>query len=856
MADKQPSIIRILPYCYIYVQDINTNVTRLEVGPQSFTRKDHERVSAGPLQMVIVPPRNYCVILNPVTRNADGTVVVDKFGQAVLRNSDEEIRFHQDPFPLYPGEKVVGKVTPLTVVSPNTALRLSCTREFTEEIDGKEYSRIPGDEWLFYGPGTYIPRIEVEVLEVLNATIIKPNQALRLRARRQCIDVNGNKRNDGEEWLVRSEGAYLPQVDEEVVRAVDAFVLTDKTALHLRSMRTFTDVFGKVRKAGEEWLVTLNDAETHIPDVYEVVVREVKVTTLSLHQFCYILNPVDEKGQPRLGARELRRGELSFFLQPGEILESGIEDIYLLSEQEALLLKAREAFEEIITTKEGETKNARSPGDLWMIYGPCEYVPPTTVEIIEKRQAIPLDENEGIYVRNIATGKVRSVVGQTYMLEPNEVLYEKELSPVVEELLQRTLDPLAGRGDRGQTRTTQRDKTRVVTFRCPYNAVSQVYDYKDKTSRTIFGPDLVSLGPEEQFTVLSLSGSKPKKPNVIKSVALLLGPDFMTDVIVVETADHARLSLCLSYNWHFSVDKTKPEECLCFQVPDFVGDACKAIASRIRAAVAVVTFDVFHRGSASIIRQAVFGLDEKGKVRCDFRFPANGLVITNIDIQSVEPVDQRTRDSLQKSIQLAIEITTNSQEAAARHEAERIEQKARGLLEKQKIEDESQSELARQGLLKLQADSAAVESTGQAKADALARAEAATIEGETAVKLGRLRAEAAKVEHDAEIEYQRQIQDNEIAHQKAIIDLEVSKARDLASIDAGKFKQIIDAIGPDTITAIAKAGPETQAQLLQGLGLNGYLITDGKSPINLLNVGQGLLGNMAQNAINTTPTDA
>ena len=42
--------------------------------------------------------------------------------------------------------------------------------------------------------------------------------------------------------------------------------------------------------------------------------------------------------------------------------------------------------------------------------------------------------------------------------------------------------------------------------------------------------------------------------------------------------------------------------------------------------------------------------------------------------RSVEPVDQRTRDSLQKSVTLAIEITTQSQEAAAKREAERIEQ--------------------------------------------------------------------------------------------------------------------------------------------------------------------------------------
>lgn len=54
-------------------------------------------------------------------------------------------------------------------------------------------------------------------------------------------------------------------------------------------------------------------------------------------------------------------------------------------------------------------------------------------------------------------------------------------------------------------------------------------------------------------------------------------------------------------------------------------------------------------------------------MRSSLRFNQNGLVISSVDIQSVEPVDQRTRDALQKSVQLAIEITTNSQEATARY---------------------------------------------------------------------------------------------------------------------------------------------------------------------------------------------
>ncbi|WP_240038894.1 MULTISPECIES: hypothetical protein [Okeania] len=52
--------------------------------------------------------------------------------------------------------------------------------------------------------------------------------------------------------MVREEGAYLPGVDEEIVDTIDAYVLTERQALHLKAKRTFTDIFGQQRKAGYE----------------------------------------------------------------------------------------------------------------------------------------------------------------------------------------------------------------------------------------------------------------------------------------------------------------------------------------------------------------------------------------------------------------------------------------------------------------------------------------------------------------------------------------------------------------------------------------------------------------------------
>eukprot|EP01112_Ceratiomyxa_fruticulosa_P014610 TRINITY_DN4201_c0_g1_i10.p1 TRINITY_DN4201_c0_g1~~TRINITY_DN4201_c0_g1_i10.p1 ORF type:complete len:861 (+),score=267.74 TRINITY_DN4201_c0_g1_i10:942-3524(+) len=829
------NVIRIKPNHYVHVFDNNTNITRVEVGPQTFTRLDHERIQAGPDPMILVPPRHYCVIDNPVIRTEGNKPALDAFGQVRLRHGDQEIRFTQDPFPLYPGEVLSGKPSPLQVVQANHALRLRAIRDFDEAIDVKnKVHRVAGDEWLYQGPGTYIPRVEVQVVEVIKAVIVKDNQAIKLKARQGFTDRKGVTRAAAEEWLVRDTGAYLPGVHEELVGTINAYVLTEKTALHLLATRTFVDVFGRKRKAGEEWLVTLRDADTHIPDVYEEVKGIVNATVLSNRQYCVVVDPV-HNGKSQIGLRELRKGELTFFLQPGERLEKGIQPVYVLASEEALLLVARESF------KEGK-KQERRPGDRWMIFGPTDYIPPTEVEVVEKRKSIPLDVNEGIYVRDIKTGKVRAVIGQSYMLQPHEELWKKELPKVVDELLRKN----PARDQNESASTEERDNTKVVTYRVPHNAAVQIYDYAKKKARVVFGPELVMLGPEEQFTVLNLSGGVPKRPNYIKSLALFLGPDFMTDVITVETADHARLSLKLSYNWHFEADGQSADAASkIFSTPDFTGDLCKAIGSLVRGAVASSTFDDFHKHSSEIIHSAVFGKKE-GKNSDNNRlfFSANSLAVTNIDVQSVEPVDQRTLDSLQKSVQLAIEITTKSQEATARQEAERLEQEARGRLERQKISDEAEAERSRRRLIELQAQSSAVESTGQATAEAKARAEAAQIEGEAEVRQARLAAEAARIKHEADLEQLKLKQEAEIQYKQKLNEIELSKAKDFAEIESQKFKDIVDAIGPETIKAIAQAGPEMQAKLLQGLNLQGFMITDGNSPINLFNTANGFVGGL------------
>ena len=85
--------------------------------------------------------------------------------------------------------------------------------------------------------------------------------------------------------------------------------------------------------------------------------------------------------------------------------------------------------------------------------------------------------------------------------------------------------------------------------------------------------------------------------------------------------------------------------------------------------------------------------------------------------------------------------------------------------------------------------------------------------------------------------------ESEIDYIKSKNELEVNSTRELAQIEESKIKATISAIGPETIKAIARSGPETQAKLLKGLGLKGFIISDGKNPINLFNAANGMLGN-------------
>ncbi|KAG5490059.1 hypothetical protein JKF63_00178 [Porcisia hertigi] len=872
------TVLRLRPLEYAHITDLNTNTTRLAVGPLTCPVESHESIVLPPTKFVVLSPTQYCLITNPHRTKIDSVTgieqpVRDEYGQVQVRSGEEEYRWHVPPFPLYP-EEVLAKIEDFKVLSALSALQIQVLTAYSVQSDSNGSSspnlvrREAGERYLFIGPGIYYPRVEERVEREVTAHTVERGSALWCTTSETFTDgVTGFEHYAGDMYMRVAEGIHFLQSFETLQCVVRGVVLTTEDGLNVQPTKTYIDPRtpfreeGIVRNANETFLITGDMCACFVLHPYDKLVKRVRRTHVSAGQYAVILNPVGDSGIISPGARKVVT-DTTFFLKPGETLEKGHpRDAYLLGDQEAILVRALGNFTDCLCTPPVE----RYDGDRWLVQGPCSFIPSNLVCVVpdarsgaEVRRPYLLGEGDGLYVRNSVTGAVRCIPGpRSYLLTAEEEVWEKPLPAQVERhLVQQVSHPVYIELEREKERKALQGRTeRAVSYHIPYRSVTQLYNYKSQMTRIVFGPDRVLLEPDEAFTVVSLSGSPwdpakptkclPKLPNHITALHLFLGPSNMTDVVHVETRDHAQLALQLCYDWYFDIapgDTKAAKEC--FSVNDFVGDACSYIASRIRAAVASMPFEEFHKNSARCLRHAVFDVDSTtGHLNDVLCFPANHLVITSVDTQEMEVLDERTRQGLQKSVKMAIEITTHAQEAEAQQVAKAREQEARGRLECQRMHDHVANENQRAVLLKAESSGLAIVSAGKSKAIAEALSAASRIESEASVEASAVRAAKELLLYKTmnEMQYRKTQLITEQEEKVATMSLEYEK--ELEEVRHMLMDRVIEALGPETIAEVAKAGPELQAKLLASLGLEGYLVTDGSSPINLFKTTSGLVGN-------------
>jgi len=172
-----------------------------------------------------------------------------------------------------------------------------------------------------------------------------------------------------------------------------------------------------------------------MPSVNEKVVKLVNSITLTNREYVRVDTPYCYKlGTVKRGHSEIRMGEMTFFQHPSEIINEK-EQIPVLTEDQSIVVMA---VNDHVDPKDSSV--FRKAGNRWIIKGPGEYFPNINTKIIEKRNNLVLDQQEGVYVQNLDTGEVRAVIGQKFTLEENEVFWAKKLSSELIDLLNRNQD--------------------------------------------------------------------------------------------------------------------------------------------------------------------------------------------------------------------------------------------------------------------------------------------------------------------------------------------------------------------------------------------------------------------------------
>lgn len=377
-------------------------------------------------------------------------------------------------------------------------------------------------------------------------------------------------------------------------------------------------------------------------------------------QFALVLNPFDKKlSDIQEGEREIRKGPCTFSLHPGEELHRGVQDEFVLTDEDALLLRARKECPNPLNEEE------RIPaGTEVLLKGPCRFIPHKDIKIKARQESISLAEAQGVFVQDDDTGVVRLVKGpEDFFLEHNESFWDKDLTH--EELQALGFQPQNGleHGSRvlaAAPRPRNQDWEAVVIDLEDKEAIC-LFD-GDKT-RVEFGPQTLFLEPHERPKVLFISGGVPVRPNVLRIAKLGLGPDFIRDRLVVRTKDNATLQLEVTFRWRFQVDEEHQERL--FALKDFIGFTAQTLSSEIREEAAKHNFEKFHSEAAELVKAAIFG-ESASRI-----FTENGLEVFGVDVEGITPEDPEIQRKLADAIKTNVDIFTKRVQEEEQLESER-----------------------------------------------------------------------------------------------------------------------------------------------------------------------------------------
>merc|ERR1711879_405372 len=138
-----------------------------------------------------------------------------------------------------------------------------------------------------------------------------------------------------------------------------------------------------------------------------------------------------------------------------------------------------------------------------------------------------------------------------------------------------------------------------------------------------------------------------------------------------------------------------------------------------------------------------------------------------------------------------------------------------------------------------------IQSLGVSIAQAKAETAKAKIEGENTVAVSKIESETLGILNDQQAEELRLNQKLKYDYEKQDSEININEQETMSKTEVEKIERMMKSLGSNTLATMINAEPKMQQELLKGLGLQGYLMTDGRNPINLFDTAQGLVHQQA-----------
>jgi major vault protein len=589
-----------------------------------------------------------------------------------------------------------------------------------------------------------------------------------------------------------------------------------------------------------------------------------RAVVLGPKEFCILF---DADGNPRIvrGPARVFPGPHDTFLQRGS--RRRVYDAFELSEQQALWLRVitpitRARLLQHLPPGSSVDREDYDAGSELIVRGqPSVFFPFIETEVVNPTtrephvgndhdaviiNAIGIDQKKGIYVRDLRTGMVKMVRGETsYLIDPrSEEHVQRRMARDSWNLWVAHAEPhkavkagtgtVPSVGDPSFEDHAARHEARPDSFTTPW-AVSILVPNNEACMvvsrhgrRVELGPKSILLEYEESLLPFRLSkGPSKDGHSTITTCFLRVQGARVADTFDVESSDFVKLRVKLGFSGRFEGPAEK-----WFQVDDPVKLLADAVRARLREAAREHSFARLVREMAKLVRQSLFGSESPDRLV----FEENGMVIDSCELLKLEIVDPALAQLFTEAQRETVKLQITDEQATRRLESERH----------QDLVDSEEHTIVRSAVVR-KAESRMIDAESDHRVDLrklqlrfdaedaeLGRKQAQSVlqldeEIRSADRRCEALVERRRKEAEGDATASEAVYKVEEAHLSKVTELDLARAQALAEAEALRLR----AIQPELVGALHSAA---DAEVMKAAATNMNLVSllGGKSPQELL----------------------